>query len=424
MGDPPIVADGQAGARTSHEPVTLLGISARCQRGGTYEDPSVELLTDLLRSLGPGNSFIILDRLDGTPEGPFAQAYLDPDGSWIVDHRKDGASPLFRALTRDGDLVRMILVEWCLGLPGWRTRLAWAPFDLRPPARVATVEWVEGSPQAAENPPHDAEWRRRVATRVGRRRTGVVEVRLDFELEPARTLIDLDNMVRLALDALRDTGTVPRGLVGIETIVATKRAGRTPGLGTSVVWTAGPFVDNPFAGEPDLVVTHSSVPRDESAAEKDAWRDAVAAAWRGAPARKALGLDIAVTRQTSVAAMLKPVIDGLEPYLGRAPRGRGRLRPLDEQVTWLRISRQRGLPVALRVRAGTPPPVGIGRTVPSQPGLPEMDPDFSFSMSDLDGIDRHVAWRRLFEKPPAGAGGSGAPTSAVEVSEPGGSSQQ
>jgi len=32
-----------------------------------------------------------------------------------------------------------------------------------------------------------------------------------------------------------------------------------------------------------------------------------------------------------------------------------------------------------------------------------MDPDFPYSMSDLDGIDRHRAWERFFEGPRAGA---------------------
>jgi hypothetical protein len=282
------------------------------------------------------------------------------------------------------------------------------------PAPAAAFVWIEGSPQAAENPPHDAAWRQAVATAVGRRRMGVVEVGLDFELEPHRRLIDLDNMVRLALDALRDTATVPRGLDGIETIVATKRDGRTPGIGISLVWSPEPFVDDPFGGGADLMVTGTSVPRDDSSAEKDAWRDTVAAVWRGAPVSRAVGIDIAVAKETSLAAMLKPVIDGLEPYLGRAPRGRGRLRPFDDQVTWLRISRRPDLPVALRVRAGTPSPVGIGRTVPLQPGLPKMDSDFTFSMSDLDGIDRHRAWQRLLEEPSASARGSGAPNPGSE----------
>ena len=103
------------------------------------------------------------------------------------------------------------------------------------------------------------------------------------------------------------------------------------------------------------------MPREESPSEKLAWRDAVAAVWSRPPVTKAVGVDIAVTKTTSLAAMLKPVIDGLEPYLGREPLGRGTLRPRDEQVTWLRISRVRGLPVGLRVRAGDAPPPGADR---------------------------------------------------------------
>jgi hypothetical protein len=130
MGDPPVVADGHAGAGTSHEPVTLLDIGVRCERGARYEDPSVDLLADILRELGPGNAFLILDRLDGAPGNPFAQALADPDGSWVVEYRESEAHPIFHAETRDADLVRTVLVEWCLGLEGWRRRLEWAELNL------------------------------------------------------------------------------------------------------------------------------------------------------------------------------------------------------------------------------------------------------------------------------------------------------
>jgi hypothetical protein len=119
-------------------------------------------------------------------------------------------------------------------------------------------------------------------------------------------------------------------------------------------------------------------------------------AWGRPPIGKAVGVDIGVTKTTSLAGMLKPVIDGLEPYLGRQPLGRGTLRPRDEQVTWLRISRIPGLPVRLRVRAGDTPPPGAGRTVPPVPTLPEMDPTFTWSTSDLETIDRYRAWHRTF----------------------------
>ena len=184
--------------------------------------------------------------------------------------------------------------------------------------------------------------------------------------------------------------------MGVERIVATKRPRGVPGLGISLAWNASPDDDDPFDGGADFLTTSDAVPRDESPPEKLAWRDAIDALWGRSPVTKAVGVDIAVTKATALAAMLKPVIDGLEPYLGQEPLGRGTLRPRDEQVTWLRISRIPGLPVALRVRAGDAPLPGIGRIVPPVPSLPEMDPDFTWSTSDLEAIDRWRAWHRTF----------------------------
>lgn len=229
---------------------------------------------------------------------------------------------------------------------------------------AANFTRVEGSPQAAENAPHDARWRLAIASAMRGVRPGATEVGFDFDLEPGRVRIDLDNMVRLAIDGLRDAGVVARGLVGMERIVATKRPRTVPGLGISLAWNALPDDDDPFAGGADLVATSATVPREESPSEKLAWRDAIAAVWSHPPITKAVGVDITVTKATSLAAMLKPVIDGLEPYLGQEPLGRGTLRPRDEQVIWLRISRVPGLGAGLRIRVGDAPEPGTGRTVP------------------------------------------------------------
>lgn len=264
------------------------------------------------------------------------------------------------------------------------------------PTPAGYFAFVEGSPQAAENPPHDARWRLAIAAGMRGFSPGLTEVGFDFELEPGRVRIDLDNLVRLALDGLRDAGVVALGLVDLDRIVATKRVRTPPGLGISLAWNTLPVDDDPFSGGSDLVVTSDTVPREDSLPEKVAWRDAVAAAWGRPPVAYGVGVDIAAMKGTSLAAMLKPVIDGLEPYLGREPLGRGTLRARDERVTWLRITRVQGLPVGLRLRAGDAPLPGIGRTMPPVPPLPEMDPDFTWSTSDLEAIDRYRAWHRTY----------------------------
>jgi hypothetical protein len=258
----------------------------------------------------------------------------------------------------------------------------------------STYRWVSGSPQAAENPPHDAVWRRAIAGEVGGFREGVVEVGLDFELQPARTRIDLDNMTRLAIDGLRDAGVVLRGGANVRTIVATKRAGTNPGLGVALVWRPDPDIANPFGGGLDLDLVADVVPG-ETWVDKERWRDVVAAAWTRPPVVGPVGVEITTTRTLSLAGILKPVIDGLEPYLGQEPKGAGRLRPRDELVTWLKVMRIDEGPV-LRVRVGSAPPARAGRTEPRRPYLPPSDPDYPMDSDVVEALERHEKWGRVF----------------------------
>lgn len=136
LGDPPVIA---AASAASYEPVTLLGIRLECANGVKFEDPSTALLAELLRERRSGNAYLILDRLDGTVGDPFAQVYADDDGSWIVEHRDSQVEPVFHAVTRDIDLVRTVLIEWSLRVPGWHNRLTWEPLDLSPRTTTAAV---------------------------------------------------------------------------------------------------------------------------------------------------------------------------------------------------------------------------------------------------------------------------------------------
>jgi hypothetical protein len=85
--------------------------------------------------------------------------------------------------------------------------------------------------------------------------------------------------------------------------------------------------------------------------EKRGWRTAVQDGWRDPPLAHPVLVDICVRTRTALAAMLKPVIDGLEAFVGRDPRGRLEFSPSDDRVMWLRIVRVVDGP-ALRVRAG------------------------------------------------------------------------
>lgn len=219
----------------------------------------------------------------------------------------------------------------------------------------STTVTVAGSPSAAENPPGDAIWRRAVADAV-RGRPRAATVTLHFRLEPKRWRVDIDNLTRLALDGLRDGGVLERGLGSVWLIEAQKEASPAPGLDvtlTDTTWiVAGhPLRADSLPGSIALDVEFDAIPREGKVDEKRAWRTAVQNVWRDPPLEHPVFVDIWVRTGSSLAATLKPVIDGLEAFLGRDPRGRLDFCPNDDRVMWLRIVRVVDGP-ALRVRAG------------------------------------------------------------------------
>jgi hypothetical protein len=102
-------------------------LRARISSGRTFENPSIGLLRDLVYGLGPGNPYLVIDRLDA-PDGDFyAQTLHRPDGSWIVEYRDGGRNRHYQALAPGPSAVHQVLAAWALGLPGWRGRLTWQP---------------------------------------------------------------------------------------------------------------------------------------------------------------------------------------------------------------------------------------------------------------------------------------------------------
>jgi hypothetical protein len=214
---------------------------------------------------------------------------------------------------------------------------------------------IAGSPSAAENPPKDAIWRRAVADAV-RGRPRAATVTLHFRLEPKRWRIDIDNLTRLALDGLRDGGVIEQGLASVWLIEAQKEASAEPGLDvtlTDTTWlVAGhPLRADSLPGSIALDVEIDTIPREGKLDEKRAWRTAVHNVWRGPPLSHPVFVDIWVRSGGSLGATLKPVIDGLEAFLGRDTRGRLEFCPNDDRIKWLRIVRVVDGP-PLRVRAG------------------------------------------------------------------------
>lgn len=150
---------------------------------------------------------------------------------------------------------------------------------------------------------------------------------LDFRLEERRWRIDIDNLTRLALDGLRDGGLIERGLGSLWLLEAHKEASEQPGL--DVTWTDATWIDGGHPLRADLLpglvsldIEANAIPREGKGEGKRAWRTAVQNGWRDPPVAYPAFVDIWVRTSGSLAGILKPVIDGLEAFLGRDPRGR------------------------------------------------------------------------------------------------------
>jgi len=76
---------------------------------------------------GPGNPYLVIDRLDAPDGDYYAQALHRPDGTWIVEYRDGGRNRHYQADASGPGVVYQLLAGWTLQLPGWQRRLTWRP---------------------------------------------------------------------------------------------------------------------------------------------------------------------------------------------------------------------------------------------------------------------------------------------------------
>lgn len=103
--------------------------------GQSWEDPSEDVLHDLLADMSLKYRFVIVERLDREPGGQhYMQVYLNDDLSYQVEYREGSADRHFQAhVPRQPDLigvqpVAQVLADWAFDRPGWREALPWVPW--------------------------------------------------------------------------------------------------------------------------------------------------------------------------------------------------------------------------------------------------------------------------------------------------------
>jgi hypothetical protein len=202
-------------------------------------------------------------------------------------------------------------------------------------------------------------WRRRVAEAVpahARALRGGSGLALAFTVRP-RQFVDLDTLAENALAGLRDAAVLQRGLPGLDAVLATKAEGSATGLHLRAA-PAGELAASAPPGPAALDAVGVRLPG-TGREGKRAWREALAAAWAGAPTLDGpVWAEVVLGVRGSLLTPLEPVLDALEPVLGRDPRGRDwqEFFPADDRITWLRVRRgaEGDPPVRLRLgpRAG------------------------------------------------------------------------
>jgi hypothetical protein len=101
-------------------------LRAVTESGATWDDPSEDLLHELLSDLERGEeSFFAVRRL-GVAE-VYMQVLFQDDRQYLVEHRDGGASSHFEATSSNKRVVHEVLFKWAFELPGWRELLDWTP---------------------------------------------------------------------------------------------------------------------------------------------------------------------------------------------------------------------------------------------------------------------------------------------------------
>ena len=104
-------------------------LRASMASGVSWDDPSEDLLFELLNDIEEGREhFMVVKRL-GLPES-YVQAILLEDGSWLLEYRAGSAEQHFAATSEDKRRIHAAMTGWAYDREGWSALLDWKPADL------------------------------------------------------------------------------------------------------------------------------------------------------------------------------------------------------------------------------------------------------------------------------------------------------
>lgn len=106
-------------------------LRALSESGASHDDPSEELLFDLLAEVEAGEgTFLIVERAADPSGQTYAQALRHDDGSYLVEYRAGGPKRHFQTQAADVRAAHRLLTGWAFGVPGWDTAYEWTQVGL------------------------------------------------------------------------------------------------------------------------------------------------------------------------------------------------------------------------------------------------------------------------------------------------------
>ncbi|MCM0674038.1 hypothetical protein NCC78_04885 [Micromonospora phytophila] len=103
-------------------------LRVRMESGQIWDDPSDDLLFELLSDMERGNEqFLVMDRLADVTGQTFVQVARTEVGGYQVEYREGDADRHFQAFTEDKRIAHSVITSWAFELPGWRNALPWVP---------------------------------------------------------------------------------------------------------------------------------------------------------------------------------------------------------------------------------------------------------------------------------------------------------
>jgi hypothetical protein len=105
-------------------------LRAETAYGRSYDEPSGALLLRLLGELGPGNQYLIVDRLDAPNAEHYMQVYREGDGTFTIEYRAGAADRHFETVAADLRKTFTVLTGWAADTPGWRESCDWRQWPI------------------------------------------------------------------------------------------------------------------------------------------------------------------------------------------------------------------------------------------------------------------------------------------------------